>query len=59
VRHSGGGYPAARMPSRRNEIEMSPEIRAMAEKQARKRIGLHFVPTRVVSWDHRKLGGVY
>jgi len=28
-------------------------------EQARKRVGLHFVPTRVVSWDHRKLGGSY
>ena len=28
-------------------------------KQAQKRIGLRFVPTRTVSWDHRKLGGTY
>jgi PPOX class probable F420-dependent enzyme len=28
-------------------------------EQARKRVGLHFVPTRVVSWDHSKLGGSY
>jgi nitroimidazol reductase NimA-like FMN-containing flavoprotein (pyridoxamine 5'-phosphate oxidase superfamily) len=35
------------------------EIREMVAKQAQKRIGLRFVPTRVVSWDHRKLGGVY
>ena len=39
--------------------ELTPEIREMVAKQARKRIGLRFVPTRVVSWDHRKLGGVY
>ncbi len=25
MRHSGGGYPAARMPSRRNEIDMTEE----------------------------------
>ena len=31
----------------------------MIEAQAPKRIGLRFVPTRTVSWDHRKLGGVY
>ncbi|MBV9214061.1 MAG: pyridoxamine 5'-phosphate oxidase family protein [Actinobacteria bacterium] len=36
-----------------------PEIRAMIEAQAPKRIGLRFRPTRVVSWDHRKLGGAY
>jgi PPOX class probable F420-dependent enzyme len=35
------------------------EIREMVAKQAQKRVGLRFVPSRVVSWDHRKLGGVY
>jgi hypothetical protein len=39
--------------------DLAPEVREMVAKQARKRIGLRFVPTRVVSWDHRKLGGVY
>jgi len=38
---------------------ISPEGRAMVEKQAPKRIGLRFTATRVVSWDHRKLGGAY
>jgi hypothetical protein len=38
---------------------LGPEIRAMVAKQAPKRIGLRFVPSRVVSWDHRKLGGAY
>jgi PPOX class probable F420-dependent enzyme len=28
-------------------------------EQARKRVGLRFVPTRVVSWDHGKLSGTY
>lgn len=27
--------------------------------QAAKRVALQFVPERVASWDHRKLGGVY
>ncbi|ALG14269.1 pyridoxamine 5'-phosphate oxidase family protein [Kibdelosporangium phytohabitans] len=27
--------------------------------QAEKRVGLVFRPTKVVSWDHRKLGGTY
>ena len=36
-----------------------PEVEAMIAKQAPKRIGLTFTPTRVVSWDHRKLGGTY
>jgi general stress protein 26 len=38
---------------------LTPEIREMVAGQARKRMGLRFVPSRVVSWDHRKLGGVY
>jgi PPOX class probable F420-dependent enzyme len=38
---------------------LTPEIRQMVAAQARKRIGLRFVPSRVVSWDHRKLEGVY
>ena len=36
-----------------------PEVDAMIDNQAPKRIGLKFTPTRTVSWDHRKLGGVY
>jgi PPOX class probable F420-dependent enzyme len=28
-------------------------------RQAVKRVGLVFTPTRTVSWDHRKLGGTY
>ena len=38
---------------------LAPEIREMVAKQAPKRIGLRFVPSRVVSWNHRKLGGAY
>jgi hypothetical protein len=39
--------------------DLPPEVRAMVEKQAPKRIGMRFRPTRAVSWDHRKLGGTY
>ena len=39
--------------------EVPDEVRDMVLQQARKRIGLRFVPTRTVSWDHRKLGGTY
>jgi PPOX class probable F420-dependent enzyme len=35
------------------------DVRAMVEQQAPKRVGLRFRPTRIVSWDHRKLGGAY
>jgi PPOX class probable F420-dependent enzyme len=39
--------------------ELGPEIREMVAAQAPKRVGLTFSPTRIVTWDHRKLGGVY
>jgi PPOX class probable F420-dependent enzyme len=39
--------------------ELPPQVREMVQKQAPKRIGMRFHPTRVVSWDHRKLGGAY
>jgi PPOX class probable F420-dependent enzyme len=39
--------------------ELPDEVRQMVLKQAEKRIGLRFVPTRTVSWDHSKLGGTY
>jgi PPOX class probable F420-dependent enzyme len=39
--------------------ELSPEIRAMVAQQAQKRIGMRFLPSRTVSWDHSKLGGAY
>src|SRR4051794_25037343 len=35
--------------------ELAPEVNEMVEKQASKRIGLRFRPTRAVSWDHGKL----
>ena len=37
----------------------SDEVREMISQQAPKRVGLRFTPTRVVTWDHRKLGGTY
>ena len=39
--------------------ELNDDIRAMVAAQAPKRVGLTFVPSRVVSWDHRKLAGAY
>jgi nitroimidazol reductase NimA-like FMN-containing flavoprotein (pyridoxamine 5'-phosphate oxidase superfamily) len=38
---------------------VTTEIREVVAAQAPKRIGLRFKPDRVVSWDHRKLGGAY
>ncbi len=39
--------------------ELSPETRESVEKQAPKRVGMTFKPTKIVSWDHTKLGGGY
>jgi PPOX class probable F420-dependent enzyme len=35
------------------------EMPEMVRQQAPKRVGLVFRPTRIASWDHRKLGGGY
>jgi PPOX class probable F420-dependent enzyme len=39
--------------------ELPDDTREAVLAQAPKRVGLRFVPTRVVSWDHSKLGGTY
>ena len=39
--------------------ELSAQARAGVLQQAPKRVVLRFTPTRIVSWDHRKLGGTY
>jgi PPOX class probable F420-dependent enzyme len=39
--------------------DLPDEVEEMVEKQAPKRVGLRFTPTRTVTWDHRKLGGAY
>jgi PPOX class probable F420-dependent enzyme len=39
--------------------ELSSGARDGVLKQAPKRVALRFTPTRIVSWDHRKLGGAY
>jgi PPOX class probable F420-dependent enzyme len=38
---------------------LTAAARGRVEKQAPKRVGLRFRPTRIVSWDHRKLGAPY
>jgi PPOX class probable F420-dependent enzyme len=39
--------------------ELTGEIRELVAQQAPKRVGMRFIPTRTVSWDHTKLGGTY
>jgi PPOX class probable F420-dependent enzyme len=44
---------------RRYAGTLDDQITAMVDKQAPKRVGLRFTPTRIVSWDHSKLEGTY
>jgi PPOX class probable F420-dependent enzyme len=39
--------------------ELDDDTRAMVHKQAPKRVALEFVERSRVTWDHRKLAGVY
>lgn len=38
---------------------LDPETREAVRSRAAKRVAVQFSPTRVVSWDHSKLGGTY
>ena len=38
----------------RYAARVGPEVEEMVRKQAQKRVGLTFRPTRIVSWDHRQ-----
>ena len=40
-------------------VEPTPDATEAFRKQAPKRTVIEFRPVRIVSWDHRKLGGVY
>jgi PPOX class probable F420-dependent enzyme len=40
----------------RHGARPGPDLRAGLAAQAAKRVGIRFHPTRVSSWDHRKLG---
>ena len=39
--------------------ELAEDVRTMVHAQAPKRVALEFVEQSRVTWDHRKLGGVY
>lgn len=53
------GDVGLRLMQRYAGADASPEARERVLQQARKRVILRFTPTRIVSWDHRKLGGAY
>jgi hypothetical protein len=38
---------------------LAPEVAAMVDRQAAKRVAMEFVECRRATWDHRKLAGVY
>jgi PPOX class probable F420-dependent enzyme len=40
-------------------VPVNSDVEEMVNKQAPKRVGLTFHPTRIVTWDHAKLGGTY
>ena len=50
---------SARYASAGGPVGPSLDREAAVAKQVPKRIGLRFHPTRVVTWDHRKLGTGY
>jgi PPOX class probable F420-dependent enzyme len=53
------GELGVRLMARYTGSELSADARAGVLQQAPKRVLLRFTPTRIVSWDHRKLGGTY
>jgi len=53
------GEVGLRLMARYTGAPLPHEARAGVLKQASKRVALRFTPTRIVSWDHRKLGGSY
>ncbi|HEY5142107.1 MAG TPA: pyridoxamine 5'-phosphate oxidase family protein [Solirubrobacteraceae bacterium] len=55
----GAGLDVFRRYAGGVEGDLADEVTAMVAKQAEKRVALQFVERRRVTWDHRKLGGVY
>ena len=46
-------------PGSQPPLELAPETAGDGRGAGRKRVGLEFVERRRVTWDHRKLAGVY
>ncbi len=49
---------ALEVMSRNTPVVSKEQLDGMAQKMAAKRTGVVIKPTRIVSWDHGKLGGV-
>jgi PPOX class probable F420-dependent enzyme len=41
------------------DASVDPDAAAALRAQVRKRVAVRFVPRRIATWDHRKLGGAY
>ena len=53
-------HPYALAVMKRNQPEIPPEhLEAAAKRMAAKRTAVVVKPEKIVSWDHRKLGGTY
>jgi len=48
-----------RVTGRSTAVDDVQALRQAIQGTARKRTGIRVLPERIVSWDHRKLGGVY
>jgi len=48
-----------RVTGRSTPVEDVQALRQAVQGTARKRTGIRVLPEKIVSWDHRKLGGVY
>jgi PPOX class probable F420-dependent enzyme len=57
--HDAVARLGAEIAARYGGGSLTDELGEAMRAQAAKRVGLHFVASRVVSWDHRKLGGTY
>jgi PPOX class probable F420-dependent enzyme len=53
------GEFGVRLMGRYTGSDLPAEARAGVMQQAPKRVLIRFTPTRIVTWDHRKLGGTY
>jgi PPOX class probable F420-dependent enzyme len=49
----------AELAERYGGAALDDELREAMRRQAAKRIGMRFVAISTVTWDHRKLGGIY
>jgi PPOX class probable F420-dependent enzyme len=49
----------AELAARYGGASLTDDLGEAMRAQAAKRVGLHFVASSLVSWDHRKLGGSY